>query len=173
MQQTNPGESEEDERNNASPPLLSAIPESVVEAMGLVMQAAQAAAEQDLIEAKAVLDAERAAFEAEKSALESQLAQAHAALVSEQRAHQQTINDSQDLRSEALAHDDVVEQLKHERDALQQRYAQLEARRAESTERLKRAQLEIYTLKAEVGDLVSEVKRLKRAGAPTPQNDTE
>ena len=54
----------------------------------------------------------------------------------------------------------------------QENLAATEKRRLETADRLKKTQLEIYTLKAEVGDMVAELKRLKRAPAqPEPTQD--
>lgn len=190
-----------------SPPVLGKIPGPVVEAMSLVMQEAHRAAAADLKSAKQALAADRAAFEAQRTELESSLSEAKAAVEAEKAAHQQTIENSESLRSAAQQHNDVVTKLQQERDALQQRCIQLETqvaelsdkgatraqeqarltveqkhlaselatsqenlaatekRRLETADRLKKAQLEIYTLKAEVGDMVAELKRLKRAPA--------
>ena len=190
-----------------SPPVLGKIPGSVVEAMSLVMQEAHRAAAADLESAKQALAADRAAFEAQRTELGSSLSEAKAAVEAEKAAHQQTIENSESLRSAAQQHNDVVTKLQQERDALQQRCIQLETqvaelsdkgatraqeqarltveqkhlaselatsqenlaatekRRLETADRLKKAQLEIYTLKAEVGDMVAELKRLKRAPA--------
>lgn len=190
-----------------SPPVLGKIPGPVVEAMSLVMQEAHRAAAADLESAKQALAADRAAFEAQRTELGSSLSEAKAAVEAEKAAHQQTIENSESLRSAAQQHNDVVTKLQQERDALQQRCIQLETqvaelsdkgatraqeqarltveqkhlaselatsqenlaatekRRLETADRLKKAQLEIYTLKAEVGDMVAELKRLKRAPA--------
>lgn len=198
-----------------SPPVLGNIPEPVVEAMSLVMQEAHRAASAELESAKQALARDRAEFETQRAALENSLNEAKAGLDAEKAAHQQTIENSESLRSAAQKHDEVVAKLEQERDALQQRCRQLETqvgelsdkgasraqeqarltveqkhlaselatsqenleatekRRVETADRLKKAQLEIYTLKAEVGDMAAELKRLKRAQVSQDQQPQE
>lgn len=207
MQNQDSGD-EELTRDLATPPVLGAIPDAVVDAMGLVMREAQKAAQRELEGIRAQLDNDRSVFESQREKLKAELNEAQTALEAEKTAHQQTIRNSESLRTAATKHDQIVAQLKQERDALQQRCTQLETqvsdlsnkgatraqeqarlsveqkhlesellnaqetlsatekRRLETADRLKKAQLEIYTLKAEVGDMVAELKRLKRAPIP-------
>ena len=54
----------------------------------------------------------------------------------------------------------------------QQMLSEAQQRRDQTAERLKKAQLEIYTLKAQEGDRVSELKRLQRQAGIAGSNDT-
>lgn len=233
--------------DTAAPPLLNAIPESVIAAMGLVMKEAEKAASDQLESAKAGLATDRAAFEVQRANLETELSETKAALAAEKAAHQQSIESSESLQIAEQQHEEIVNRLTRERDEaralsqdlkseksdlqkghqskgaelqqlsaqvielrhqledLQQSKSQLEAetarltekdvsaeqehahltlknrklttdliatketltatekRRMETVDRFKKAQLEIFTLKAEVGDMVSELKLLKQA----------
>ena len=201
--QSNDADRDELNPERVSPPVVGTIPESVVEAMRVVMQEAHKAASVELDTLRAELASERSALETERRGLEQALNEAQAAVAAEQAAHQKSLAESEMLRKAGA-----------ERDALQQRCAQLESklsdltdkdanhskeqarlnvehshlaseleaakeslaatekRRIETAERLKKAQLDIYTLKAEVGDLVAELKRLKRTPVqPEPPHE--
>lgn len=249
--QTNNTDSDEMDRDAVVPPVLKAIPESVLEAMSLVMKEAEKAASDQFESAKAGLATDRATFEAQRANLETELSETKAALAAEKAAHQQTNESSESLHIAEQQHKEIVNRLTRERDEaralsqdlkseksdlqkghqskgaelrqlnaqiielrqqledLQQSKSQLEAetarlaekdvnaaqeharlmvenrkrdtdliatketltatekRRIETVDRFKKAQLEIFTLKAEVGDMVSELKHLRRAPPPS------
>lgn len=201
--QSNDADRDELNPERVSPPVVGTIPESVVEAMRVVMQEAHKAASAELDTLRADLARERSAFETERSSLQQALTEAQAAVTAEQSAHQKSLAESEMLR-QAGAERDALQQhcaqlesklsdltdkdatqakeqarlnvehshLASELEAAKESLAATEKRRVETADRLKKAQLDIYTLKAEVGDLVAELKRLKRAPVqPEPPHD--
>lgn len=201
--QSNDADRDESKPERVSPPVVGTIPESVVEAMRLVMQEAHNAASAELDTLRADLERERSAFEAERSHLEQALNEAKAAVAAEQAAHQKSLAESEMLRKAGAERDALQRRCKQlgselsdltdkdanhsteqarlnvehshlasELEAAKESLAATEKRRVETADRLKKAQLDIYTLKAEVGDLVAELKRLKRAPVqPEPPNE--
>lgn len=153
-------------------------------------EAQRAALENSLNEAKAGLDAEKAAHQRtiENSESLRSAAQKHdevvAKLEQERDALQQRcsqlatqvgeLSDKGASRAQEQARLTVEQKhLATELATSQENLAATEKRRVETADRLKKAQLEIYTLKAEVGDMAAELKRLKRAPVSHDQQPQE
>ena len=161
--QTNNTDSDEMNRDTAAPPLLNAIPESVIEAMGLVMKEAEKAASEQLESAKVVLATDRAAFEVQRANLETELSETKTALAAEKAAHQQAIDSSESLRIAAQQHEEIVNRLTRERDEAQALSQDLKSEKSDLQKGHQSKGAELQQLNAQIIELRHQLEDLQQS----------